>query len=86
MFKRRYGTQEGSDSQPGAQLPSILSTPSNFLSPPPDHSEEHGNRGECDGLDEELGIPFGNSSLRQDSMTALVAPLAVHVHDSIGKG
>lgn len=59
-----------------------LSTPSDFSNHPPDDTEEHGIRVECEGLDEELGNPDGKFPSRQESMTVLVAPPAVHLYDS----
>ncbi|KAH6661873.1 hypothetical protein B0J14DRAFT_312820 [Halenospora varia] len=82
----RSKMQERLDNQPGAQLPFNLAPFSNLPSRPPNHTEEHGNKVEYKGLDEELGIPFGSDPLRQDSMAQLVAPLPVHVHDSNWKG
>lgn len=38
------------------------------------------------GSNEELGVLQQDDLLRQDSMTQLVAPSAVHMHDSNRKG
>lgn len=59
-----------------------LSRPSDFPNHPLDDTEEHGIRVEYEGLDEELGSPFGKFPSRQESRTALVAPPAVHVYGS----
>ena len=98
--QRQLGVQLQGDPSRRASLPSLRSNSVSTLSgrirpdlsPYPDlpnRSSIHttAQKGlEQNELDDELGIRSQDDILRQDSMTALVAPSVVHVRDSSREG
>jgi hypothetical protein len=62
----------------GQTIPSL----SKFPSRSPTDTNCHGVCVKREGSDEGFGLQTQDDSLRQNSMTALVAPLAAHVHNS----